>query len=106
MVAHPSAAPAVVVPGAVVAKRFSAADFDAIMAQQQQKMKAPMDKIDTELPRTGVVTIAEAGVLVACGYSVRIWAQFNEAVQTVENMLMEQLVAAIGKRITPADFSK
>ncbi len=44
--------------------------------------------------------------VLCAGYSVQIWRQYSHAVQAVEDMLMTQLVAAIGQRIGPDDFAK
>ncbi len=44
--------------------------------------------------------------VVCAGYSVHVWRQYNHAVQAVEDMLMNQLIAAIGQHIGPDDFAK
>jgi hypothetical protein len=43
---------------------------------------------------------------VCAGYSTRVWRQYSAAVQAVEDMLMDQLIAAIGQHIGPDDFAK
>lgn len=88
------------------ASLFSAADFEKILEQQSQELEARFGQIREVLPSSGVVTPVEANVVVCAGYSMLVWRQYNNAVQAVEDMLMQQLIAAIGQRIGPADFAK
>ena len=88
------------------ASLFSAADFEKILEQQSQELEARFGQIREVLPSSGVVTPLEANVVVCAGYSMLVWRQYNNAVQAVEDMLMQQLIAAIGQRIGPADFAK
>jgi hypothetical protein len=69
-------------------------------------MQAKFEEMTRVLPTEGIVTTAEAALVVCAGYSVHVWRQHSHAVHAVEDMLMEQLIAAIGKRIGPADFAK
>ena len=80
------------------ASLFSAEDFDTILQQQQQELAARFAQIEEVLPREGVITPVEANLVVCAGYSMLVARQYSHAVQAVEDMLMNQLVAAIGDR--------
>mmetsp|Transcript_37204 Transcript_37204/g.54779 ORF Transcript_37204/g.54779 Transcript_37204/m.54779 type:complete len:923 (+) Transcript_37204:98-2866(+) len=88
------------------AKTFSLDDFNAIMHQQQLQMKEHIDSMDAVLPEDGVITTAEGAMVACAAYSAKLWQQYQAAVQSVEDLLMSQLIAAIGKRIGPNDFAK
>jgi hypothetical protein len=88
------------------ASTFAPQDFEKILAQQQQEMRAKFEQMNKVLPIEGIVTTAEAALVVCAGYSQRMWRQYSHTVQLVEGMLMDQLVAAIGQHIGPADFAK
>ena len=88
------------------ASLLSSQDFAEILSQQQADLQTKFVQMKEVLPGQGVVTTVEAGVVVSLGYSVKLWRQYSHAVQAVEQMLMNQLIAAIGKRIGPDDFAK
>jgi hypothetical protein len=92
--------------GGSPASTFAPQDFENILAQQQQEMQAKFEQMNKVLPIEGIVTTAEAALVVCAGYSVHVWRQYSHAVQAVEGMLLDQLIAAIGQHIGPADFAK
>ena len=58
------------------------------------------------LRSSGLCTKPVRRQVVCAGYSVHVWRQYSHAVQAVEDMLMNQLIAAIGQHIGPDDFAK
>lgn len=46
-----------------------------------------------------------ATILLSHGNAMAIAVQFSEAVDYVEDMLRKQLIQAIGKEVTPVDFT-
>jgi hypothetical protein len=55
---------------------------------------------------SGLCTKPVRRQVVCAGYSVHVWRQYSHAAQAVEDMLMNQLIAAIGQHICPDDFAK
>jgi hypothetical protein len=88
------------------ASTFAPQDFEKILALQQHEMQAKFEQMNKVLPSEGIVSTAEAALVVCAGYSVHVWRQYGHAVQAVEGMLMDQLIAAVGQHIGPADFAK
>jgi hypothetical protein len=89
-----------------VARLLSALDVEAILALQQQQLHSRLAAVAEDLPAAGTLAAAEARMVMAALYSQSLWRAYAEAVDAVEAMLMEQLVAAIGKEITPEDFAR
>ena len=85
---------------------FSELDFEAILQLQRDNFGEQLSKIQSLLPMEGVFTTAEANLVFGLAYSVALWTTFSDAVQAIEELLMQQLVAAIGKEIQPYDFAK
>jgi hypothetical protein len=52
-----------------------------------------------------IITVTEAKLLVVLLHAKRICESFSESVDYIEDMLHKQLVAAIGKVVTPVDFT-
>ena len=52
-----------------------------------------------------LMSAREACVLAALDFASRAWAHAADAVEYVEGMLRDQLVAAVGRVLTPADFA-
>jgi len=54
----------------------------------------------------GLVTMAEASVVVAALHMQRVLGQCAEAADYLEHLLRAQLVAAVGRVVTPDDFGQ
>ena len=85
-------------------------DFNRILGQQSASIRERFDKMSKTLPHgndaVGVLTAAEARVVVTLDYIGVVADHFSESITAIEKMLMNQLVSAIGKEIGPNDFSK
>ena len=53
----------------------------------------------------GVITKSEAALLLCMNHSIDLTNSFLDSVNYVENMLRDQLISAIGKFVSPLDFS-
>lgn len=54
----------------------------------------------------GLVTMAEASVVVAALHMQRVLGQYAEAADYLEHLLRAQLVTAVGRVVTPDDFGQ
>jgi hypothetical protein len=52
-----------------------------------------------------IISVAEAKLTVTLMHIMRVGAQFHDSVQFIEEMLRNQLIAAVGKRLQPSDFT-
>lgn len=83
-----------------------AAYGNAFLAEEQRTLAEKCRALSTVFPRdSSVITAVEAGLLVTVLHAARVCMQHAESVAYIEDMLREQLIAAIGKELTPADFT-
>lgn len=76
-----------------------------LVDEERRSLTEKCRALTTAFPSDGtLVTAVEAGLLVALLHAKQVIEHFSDAVDHVENMLRSQLVAAIGKEVTPADF--
>lgn len=77
----------------------------ALVDEERRSLTEKCRALTTAFPSDGtLVTAVEAGLLVALLHAKQVIEYFSDALDHVENMLRSQLVAAIGKEVTPADF--
>lgn len=73
-------------------------------------IKEKFDSLDKEFPKGGkgsmIITRAEAKMMVTAMHGSSIAQAFSDGVECIENMLLQQLISAIGKIVTPVDFTK
>ena len=83
-----------------------AAYASAFLAEERRSLVDKRSALSAAFPRdTTVITAVEAGLLVTLMHVRRVCQAFSDGVAYVEGMLRSQLVAAIGKEVTPADFT-
>lgn len=79
---------------------------NAFLAEQQRSLAEKCKALSTVFPRdSSVITAVEAALIVTLVHAARICFQYSQTVDYIEDMLRKQLVAAIGKELTPADFT-
>ncbi|HVJ92033.1 MAG TPA: hypothetical protein VM580_19665, partial [Labilithrix sp.] len=78
----------------------------AFLEEQRRSLAEKWRALSTAFPNDGtIVTAVEAGLLVTLLHVRQVVEHHAHAVDHIEQMLRNQLVAAIGKVITPADFT-
>jgi hypothetical protein len=83
-----------------------AAYADAFLAEERRSLAEKCRALAAAFPRDGtVITAVEAGLLVTLRHAAEVCRTYAGAVDHIEGMLRSQLVAAIGKVVTPADFN-
>jgi hypothetical protein len=82
------------------------ADMNIFLAEQQRSLAAKCSALAKTFPQdNSVITAVEASLMVILMHSARICQQYSDGVNSVEGMLRTQLISAIGKELTPADFT-
>lgn len=93
-------------PGGEGVGERSSAYSGPFLAEQQRSLAARCAQLGQIFPRdTSLITAADAILLVTLLHAVDVCQRFADGVNHIEAMLREQLIAAIGKELSPADFS-
>ncbi len=80
---------------------------EQFLAEQRRSLDEKCRALSTVFPRDrSVITAVEAGLLVTLLHAKQICQHFANAVGYIEDMLRKQLIAAIGKEVTPDDFTQ
>lgn len=91
---------------------LSLADRNKLLSEEARSLRESCAKLSEKFPAsTGdhggpLATVAEAAVALVLRHLHEVCIQYPEAVDYIESMLRKQLVAAIGKEVTPADFAE
>jgi hypothetical protein len=76
------------------------------LAEQQRSLAARRAQLAQLFPRdASLVTVADATLLVTLLHAIDICNRFSDGVDHIEAMLQQQLIAAIGKVLSPGDFA-
>lgn len=79
---------------------------DAFLAEARRSLDEKHRSLAKVFPRNdAVITVVEADLLVALLHARRVCQHYSDGVQAIEALLRRQLIAAIGKELTPADFT-
>jgi hypothetical protein len=80
--------------------------LNAFLAEERRSLAEKCRALSVVFPKdASLISAVEAGLLVTLLHAKRVCQQFSDGVAYVEDMLRKQLVAAIGKEVTPADFN-
>jgi hypothetical protein len=78
----------------------------SFLAEEQRSLAEKCRALSTVFPRDAtVITAASACLLVTLLHARQVCRQHADSIAYIEDMLREQLIAAIGKELTPADFT-
>ena len=79
---------------------------DAFLAEERRSLDEKFAELARAFPRNeSVITFYDASLMVGVLHIRNICQHYANGVQYIEEMLRKQLIAAIGKELTPADFS-
>ena len=81
-------------------------DVNKLLEEQKRSLLHKLSLLEKTFPDgpDRLITVAEARLLVLLLHVKQISQQFSDGIDYVEDMLRQQLIAAIGKVVTPADF--
>ncbi len=89
--------------GAVLRTGFA----DALLGEQERTLIARCQDIARVFPKdASVITAVEASLVAVSRHARQLCEQFGQGALYVEQMLHKQLVAAIGKELSSADFAR
>lgn len=80
-------------------------DVNVFLAEQKRSIVEKLAEIDVQFPADGSITVREITVIIVLEHIAAIAVAHRECINYIEHMLFEQLVSAIGKIVTPVDFS-
>jgi hypothetical protein len=79
---------------------------DAFLAEERRSLDEKYAELSRAFPRNeSVITFYDASLLVGLLHIRQLCQHHANGVQYIEEMLRKQLIAAIGKELTPVDFS-
>lgn len=84
---------------------LSAEDCNRLLAEEARLLAEKRRNIAEAVPDQGVYTPAEAYLGVCLRHCNDVLMHWSESMSYVEQLLRDQLVAAIGKEVTPAEFA-
>jgi len=86
---------------------FAVPDFNRLLDEESRLLRAKHTQLAEALPGGDSLGAAfEAKFIVTMAHCHAVCQQWMEACDYVEQMLRQQLVAAIGKEVSPADFAQ
>ena len=88
---------------------LSTEDMDKFLGEQTRSIQERLDKLRQTYPGkqlNKIVSVTEATIVLLSLHSNKISVQFVQCVDYVEQLLSDQLVAAIGKRVQQSDIDK
>lgn len=81
-------------------------DVTCFLKEQVRSLEERFAEFNKMFPDDGkLITVFEASILVVLLHAQKITTHFIDGVEYVEDMLYKQLLAAIGKEVTPTDFA-
>ncbi len=82
------------------------ADLKRFLDEQKRSMEEKRQQLAKVFPQGDkLITVAEAALLVAVKHWSTLAVYFEAGVNCIESMLRAQLLAAIGKEVTPVEFA-
>ncbi|MDP2435890.1 MAG: hypothetical protein Q8P67_09120 [archaeon] len=85
---------------------LSPSDFAGFLAEQHRSLESKGQQLAQLFPsHDRLVTVAEARLVMLADHGVDLCANYRDSINYVEQMLYDQLFKAIGRRVSPADFS-
>jgi hypothetical protein len=80
--------------------------MNSFLAEQARSLDEKRKDLAKSFPESGkIITITEAHLIVTLQHLRHVAAAYGEGVNYIEDMLYKQLVAAIGKVVSPVDFT-
>lgn len=85
---------------------LGAVDMNRLLAEESRSLCERIEEVRQGFPNGGTVaTAAEAVLVVILRHCAQVCEQWSDVLDYIEGMIRQQLVAAIGKEVTPADFA-
>ena len=79
--------------------------INPFLAEQLRSINEKMANLAKTFPKDdSVVTVIEAALLSTMAHAVDLVNAYNQGIEYIEYLLRKQLIAAIGKEVTPTDF--
>lgn len=85
---------------------LSIGEVNSFLEEQKRSMTNKCTELAAIFPRDEkIVTMAEAAIMLTVLHAKSISQYYSDGVDYIEDMLRKQLIAAIGKEVTPVDFA-
>ena len=82
-------------------------DVNLFLEEQKRSINAKIVQLQKTLPDdNSLITSPDATIIICLKHCIQICQAYGDGVQFIENMLREQLIAAIGKEVSAPDFAE
>jgi len=86
---------------------LGSADANTFLSEEYRSMSVKLSDVAQTLPSDdSLITTSNGSVCVVLRHCMKVCAAMGESLNFIEQMLRKQLVDAIGKHVTPHDFSE
>ena len=79
--------------------------IEPFLAHELRTLGEKFAEIEKVLPKENLITLAEGRLLVCLQHAIEISQEFSNGIYYLENMLRQQIIKSIGKKVTSSDFS-
>lgn len=84
---------------------LSSLDIARLLDAHKQGIQDAFGELDREYPSLGLMNADVGRIILITDHLARIAECFSDGIQYIETLLRNQLIAAVGKVLTPQDFS-
>jgi len=84
---------------------LSIGDLGAFLVEEMRSINERFTELDKTFPTEGLISRAEARIIVTMLHAQQICQQHADGIYYIEDMLYQQFRQAIGRSVTPADFT-
>jgi len=81
-------------------------DTNRFLAEEMRRLREVREEVAQILPDTTSASASEGRLAVAMWHCADVCLQWADTMDYIEHMLRAQVIAAIGKEVTPADFKE
>ncbi|KAI8908096.1 hypothetical protein DFJ77DRAFT_473676 [Powellomyces hirtus] len=85
---------------------LSPADLGLFLQEQRRSLEEKFQMVDKAVSSGKLITTVEGKLMVTLQHAMSLSATYASSVDTVESMLRNQLIAAIGHSLQPEDFTQ
>ncbi|KAJ3024348.1 hypothetical protein HKX48_000023 [Thoreauomyces humboldtii] len=85
---------------------LSPGDLARFLQEQKRSLAERFDFVEKTMPPGKLLTVAEAKLLIVLQHKCSLARTYIRSINDIEDTLQQQLIAAIGRHVTPRDFTQ
>ena len=80
--------------------------INQLLMEQAQSITRKLEELKTIFGRDKVVSFREVGIVLPCLHIKTICQHFADGIDFIEDMMMKQMISALGKEVSVAEFTR